>query len=113
MELYKIASSNPVGEALQEGYLQEKGDQLFAPHSAYSYEDLPTDRFAAEFGANYFNPNSDLSLGEQIEDYLNNILKATSPDKAPNYNTLPQQTPKDKPSRQNRTAQPVYTNINP
>ena len=113
LALYKIANSNPVGEALQEGYMQEKGDKFFAPHSAYSYEDLPTDRFAAEFGANHFNPHSDLSLGEQLANYLNNVLKATSPDKAPNYKDLPQQTPKNKPTRQNYTAQPVYTKENP
>ena len=37
---------------------------FFARHSAYSYEDLPSDKLGAEFGANYFNPESELSLGE-------------------------------------------------
>jgi hypothetical protein len=41
---------NPVGEAVQDGYQQEMGDKLFAKWSSYSYEDLPTDKFAADFG---------------------------------------------------------------
>ena len=39
-------------------------DRIFANHSAYSYEDLPTDKVAAVFGASYFDPNSNLTFAE-------------------------------------------------
>ena len=47
---------NPIGEAVQDGYQQEFIDQFTAKHSAYSYEDLPTDKFGADFAVNYFDP---------------------------------------------------------
>ena len=112
-ELFKIANSSPVGEAVQEGYLQESGDKIFAKHSAYSYEDLPTDKFGADFGANYFNPNSKQSFGEQLRDYLNNVLRATDPTKAPNYDIMPEVSDRQPPSRTNHTTTPVYTKQNP
>ena len=112
-ELFKIANSSPVGEAIQEGYLQERGDKIFAKHSAYSYEDLPTDKFGADFGANYFNPNSKQSFGEQLRDYLNNVLRATDPTKAPNYDIMPEVSDRQPPSRTNHTTTPVYTKQNP
>src|SRR5690606_17457813 len=73
----KQSKMNPVGEAMQDGYLQEKTDRFFAKHSAYSYEDLPSDYYGADFGANYFDPNSKLSLGEQLTNYFNSKLGAT------------------------------------
>lgn len=88
------------------------GIELWPPHSAYSYEDLPTDRFGADFGANYFDPNSKKTFSEQVQDYMNDVLKATSPQNAPNYNDLPNKYP-DKPSRTNKTANPVYIDKNP
>ncbi|KAF5061562.1 hypothetical protein DSECCO2_314130 [anaerobic digester metagenome] len=103
---------NPIGEAVQDGYWQEMSDRAFAPHSAYSYEDLPSDKFGAEFGANYFDPNSKLTFGEQLQNYLND-LGATDPKNAPNYNSLPEVEPDDKPSRTNHTTKPVYTKDNP
>jgi hypothetical protein len=112
-DLSKTANLDPVGEAVQEGYHQEMSDRFAAKYSAYSYEDLPTDKLAAEFGANYFNPKSKLTLGEQLQNYLNNNLKATDPKNAPNYSTLPTEEPKDKPSRTNHTTKPVYTTTNP
>uniref|UniRef100_UPI00387038D1 hypothetical protein n=1 Tax=Fibrobacter sp. TaxID=35828 RepID=UPI00387038D1 len=108
----KKANISPEGEALQDGYLQEFGDKIMAPHSAYSYEDLPTDRFGADFGANHFDPNSEKTFSEQVQSYLNGVLKATSPQNAPNYNDLPEKYP-DKPSRINKTSTPVYTDNNP
>lgn len=48
-------SKNPIGDAVQSGYMQEMSDKIFAPHSANSYEDLPSDKFGAEFGAKYFD----------------------------------------------------------
>jgi len=109
---YKQAGMNPAGEALQDGYYQERSDRVVAPYSAYSYEDLPSDRFGADFGANHFDPNSKLSFGEQLYNYLQG-LGATNPQNAPNYNNLPTTEPTDKPTRTNKTANPVYTKENP
>lgn len=79
---------------------------------SYSYEDLPSDKLGAEFGANYFNPESELSLGEQLYNYLQG-LGATMPEKASNYKDLPQKEPQKTPSRINKTTIPVYTKNNP
>ena len=107
---YKVAGDkNPVGEAVQAGYQQEATDKYAAKYSAYSYEDLPTDKFAADFGANYFDPNSKQTLGEQIQNYMTKVLKATTPEKAPNYNNLPTTEPKDKPTVTNETTTPLFT----
>jgi RHS repeat-associated protein len=110
--LIKQANINPVGEAVQDGYMQERTDKFAAKFSAYSYEDLPSDKFGAEFGANYFDPNSKLSFGQQLQNYLNG-LGATTPQKAPNYKSLPATEPTDKPTRTNNTTTPVYTKGNP
>ncbi len=101
---------NPIGEAVQDGYLQERFDPA---HSSYSYEDLPSDKFGADFAINYFNANSNLTLGEQVERYLKEKLEATDPKDAPNYDSLPEDDSKNAPSRTNRTTKPVYTQENP
>jgi len=102
------AGLDPVGEAVQEGYMQERFDPKY---SKYSYEDLPSDKYGADFGANYFDPNSDLNFGEQVQNYLNNILHATKPENAPNFNSLPNVQSRDKkPSRQNKSTNPVDLN---
>uniref|UniRef100_UPI0028E3DAC8 RHS repeat domain-containing protein n=1 Tax=Hoylesella shahii TaxID=228603 RepID=UPI0028E3DAC8 len=111
-EILKRSLQDPVGEAVQAGYFQEKTDEIVAKHSAYSYEDLPSDKFGAEFGANYFNPDSKLSLGEQLYNYLEG-LGATDPQNSPNYQILPSKEPNKKPSRTNRTTTPVFTKKNP
>ena len=108
----EAAKMNPVSKAIQSGYQQEMSDRIFAKHSAYSYEDLPSDRFGAEFGANYFNPNSKLSFGQQLQNYLN-TLGATDPQKTPNYSSLPETEPDEKPSRTNHSTTPVFTKENP
>ncbi len=102
--------SDPVGEAVQEGYMQEKMDQYGPTYSAYSYEDLPSDKFGADFSVNYFDPNSELTFGEQLQNYLNNVLEATSPENAPNYKNLPTKYLEkgELPSVQNRTTQPMF-----
>ncbi len=105
--LMEDASLDPEGEAIQDGYQQEAADAIWAPHSAYSYEDLPSDRFGADFGANYFNPNSKLSLGEQLTNYFYDRLDATCPQNAPNYEKLPSKEPTDKPSKTNKTTNPA------
>lgn len=101
------ACINPVNEAVQDGYLQEFSDMITAPHSAYSYEDLPSDLFGAEFAVFYFDPDSEKTFSEQIQDFLNNVLEATLPQNAPNYEDLPNDYP-DKPSKINKTTTPAY-----
>jgi hypothetical protein len=107
LQLLQQASLDPLGESLQDGFLQEFVDYFTARHSAYSYEDLPSDKYGADFGANYFNPNSDESFSEQIMHYMKGVLKATSPDKSPNYNDIPEDYP-DKPSQTNKTSKPLF-----
>ena len=109
--LYKQAIMDPVSEAIQDGYHQELTDIYAAPQSAYSYEDLPTYKIGAIFGADFFDPNSDLSFSEQLFLYLQ-TLGATDPQNAPNYNQLPSDEQKT-PSRTNKSTVPVYTNDNP
>ncbi len=99
---------NPIGEAVQDGYKQEASDAFSAKHSAYSYEDLPTDKFGAEFAVNHFDPNSDKTFGEQLNNYLTNVLEATSPENAPNFNDLPLTDSNKVPSRTNNTTSPLY-----
>lgn len=111
---YKLDGEKyPVGKALQDGLLQELSDVFFAKHSAFSYEDLCSDKFGAQFGANIFDPNSDLSFSEQLGKYLIEKLGATSIEDAPNYNTLPQtdsDTNGSYPSCQNFESHPMYLN---
>ena len=94
--------------------MQEAADVMFAPHSAYSYEDLNSDRLGADFGANYFDPNSTLTLGEQIETYMNSI-GATSPGSAPNYHRMPlndaEVLERGTPTETNRRATPSHRGV--
>jgi RHS repeat-associated protein len=108
----RMANMSPVGEAVQDGYFQEFSDKYSASNSAYSYEDLPSDKFGADFGANYFDPKSKFTLGEQLQNYLND-LGATEPKNAPNYYSLPKTDPVDSPTRKNYTTKPLFTKENP
>lgn len=111
---YKLdGENNPVGEAIQDGFYQEKSDEIVAAHSAYSYEDLPSDKFGAEFGVNYFNVNSTLTFGQQLEKYLNLVLFATSPTSAPNYFNTPIEDSRNTPTRINKTTNPMFIIENP
>jgi RHS repeat-associated protein len=103
--------SDPVGQAVQEGYFQERMDQFGATYSAYSYEDLPSDKYGADFAVNHFDPNNNLTFGEQLQNYMNNVLKATIPENAPNFEILPSEYPKkgELPSVQNHSTDPIYT----
>ncbi|WP_256560388.1 FG-GAP-like repeat-containing protein, partial [Myxococcus dinghuensis] len=84
--------------------------------SYYSYEDLPSDLYGAQFGASYFDPTSDKSLAEQVELFLNN-LGATAPDRAPNYSSIPANDKeagtaaykRGGPSAKNETTTPMET----
>jgi RHS repeat-associated protein len=101
---------DPVGEAVQLGYLQEMSDKLNAPWSAYSYEDLPSDKFGADFATNYFDPKSSMSLGEQINNYFDEVLKAVYPLSAPNYKCLPESDLQgESPTETNHSTNPLYT----
>lgn len=108
---YKCSGQeNPVETAISDGVMQETLDQYTAPHSAYSYEDLPTDAFGAYFGAIYFDPSSDASFGEQVEQFLNKVLQATESNYAPNFDALPEDDKSSStPSRTNTTTTPIYT----
>jgi hypothetical protein len=61
--------------------------------------------------AKYFDPKSKQTFGEQLENYLNKVLKATDQKNAPNYEKLPTTEP-EKPTRTNETTMPVYTKEN-
>ena len=101
-------TTKAINEAVQAGYQQERLDSIKSQHSAYSYEDLPTDRFGAIFGAKYFNPNSNLTFGEQVADYLYSELGATIPQFAPNYNELPKTDDGTHAGISNHTTQPLF-----
>jgi RHS repeat-associated protein len=120
-QLKQQGSANPVGDAMQRGYWQEATDTLpfRAPWSAYSYEDLPSDRLGAIFGAYVFDPTKQETLGEQIETFLN-LWGADSPLNAPNINNLPlndaearkaweNSSPQQQRAKQNRTTTPLHT----
>jgi len=110
LAIIKIAGQDPVGEAMQQGYAQEYMDKYGPTYSAYSYEDLPSDYFGADFAVNYFNPNSKLSFGQQLQNYFTNVLKATEPTNAPNYYSLPSEYPTkgESPSTTNHTSTPMF-----
>jgi hypothetical protein len=109
LQVSKDASMDPYNEAMQEGFIQERMDTIFAPHSAYSYEDLPSNKFGIEFALKYFNPKSNLNLADQIENYLVNVLGAILPTNAPNWKAMPARDSKNPPSQINKTTKPIYT----
>lgn len=111
-ELHRQSSISPIGESVQEGFQTERMQQLFTPHSAFSYEDLPSDTFGAWFAVQHFNPNARVTFGEQLAAYLSNVLGAVEASQAPNYSELPAEDD-GKVDRQNFTTTPVYTEANP
>jgi RHS repeat-associated protein len=72
-------------QAVSEGETQEFWDKDI---SSYSYEDLPSDWFGADFGANYFDPDSSKTLAEQVYAYLQKLIP-TEPSLAPNWSKVP------------------------
>jgi RHS repeat-associated protein len=103
-------SSDPMGDAVQAGYWQEFVDITTARHSAYSYEDLPSDWFGADFATNHFDPNSKATLSEQLQVYFTNVLKATDPKNASNYDKLPEKDSRNLPSSTNGSTKPRLYN---
>ena len=53
------------------GYAVEVAQWSQRSTSAFSYEDLPSNDAGATFGAYHYHPNSDLSLGRQVGNFLN------------------------------------------
>ncbi|MBM4185661.1 MAG: hypothetical protein FJ207_15820, partial [Gemmatimonadetes bacterium] len=94
--------------AVEEGRQQETLKD--SPSSKFSYEDLPSDYFGADFGARYFDPKSSKSLAEQAEGYLK-TLGATSPERAPNWSKMPSGDPMalPPPPERNETTKPMHT----
>jgi len=107
---YKVGGSNaPIYEAVRDGYIQELSDTIFAPHSAFSYEDLPSDLTGAVFGARYYDPESSNTFAEQLRSFLENEIGATNPESAPNYESIPDIDSKNKPSVKNTSVKPKFT----
>jgi RHS repeat-associated protein len=94
-------------EAIREGYSQERWDDA---GSKYSYEDLPSDAFGADFGAKYFDPHSKKTLAEQVDGYLQK-LKPAGGATAPNWADVPSGDPLSLPPEpaRNETTTPMYT----
>ncbi|MFW6302924.1 MAG: RHS repeat domain-containing protein [Bacteroidales bacterium] len=111
---YKLkGAKKPVNMAIKDGYYQETSDWVAAPHSAFSYEDLPSDKFGADFAANYFDADSELTFAEQLQSYLDNELGATEPENAPNFDELPKtdaSTVDSPPTEGNMTTIPLFIN---
>lgn len=78
-----------------------------ARHSAYSYEDLPSDKYGAKLGAEYFNPKSNLTFAQQLSEYLN-TLRPLDPKLAPNYGSLPDMDRGVHSGIKNKTVKPMY-----
>jgi hypothetical protein len=98
----------PVASAVKKGTYQEY--LLDAKHSAMSYEDLPSDYYGADFGANYFDPKSTKSLGQQMEEYFRLKLGATDKTAAPNWSKVPKtEDPKAPSTFINKTINPMFT----
>ena len=97
-----------VRRAMADGERQERW--LDSKGSSYSYEDLPSDYFGADFGANVFDPHSDKTLAEQVDAYLQR-LTPTEPKNAPNWSTVPSGevmvTQPEIP--RNKTTSPMFT----
>ena len=68
---------------------QYESDKPTINRSGFSYEDLPSNAAGAKFGAHVYDPNSGVSVGQQIADWINNEAQAMEPEQAPNYNLLP------------------------
>ncbi len=73
--------------AMADGIGQEFLDR---PQSSFSSEDLPSDARGIDFALNHFNPRSNLTLSQQVQNYLVNVLGARRREQAPNWNRLPE-----------------------
>ena len=72
------------------GYAVELDQFLSDSPSGFSHEDLPSNAAGASFGTFDYDPGSELTLGEQIRDWLNKEARAIDdPRKAPYFDLLP------------------------
>jgi RHS repeat-associated protein len=104
--------TNPLGEAVQDGYHQEFYDQFRDSWSAYSYEDLPSDLLGAMFGSDFFDPTSSESLADQLQAFFAG-LHPMAPTSAPNYSQIPQKDSKNPPIARNKTTNGMFTLLPP
>jgi hypothetical protein len=101
--------TNPVGSAVQDGYHQELMDWFRDSWSADSYEDLPSDLLGAEFGAEFFDPTSSLSLADQMQEFFFMFLRPLPPGSAPNYQAMPLRDSHNPPMARNHSTNPMFT----
>ena len=111
----KQESSSKTGDSIVDDIVREsivmELTQMFKDFdSMFSYEDLPSNKFGAEFGAKHFDPNSSLTLGEQIEDFLN-TLDPAMPSEAPNWNDVPARYLDSNKAEKNYSTTPKHTTI--
>ena len=103
-----------VNSTVTDSIIMETIQMLGGHGSGFSYEDLPSNKFGAEFSAKHFDPNSSKTLGEQMEDFLND-LDPVKPSEAPNWNDVPATTDdltKDgRKTEKNYTTTPMHTTI--
>jgi hypothetical protein len=95
-------------DAMNEAHMQEQ--HLDSKASSYSYEDIPSDWYGADFAARVFDPNSTKTLSEQVEAYIQ-TLQPVKPWEAPNWATVPEGTPNEvvPPQPKNYTTTPMFT----
>lgn len=104
-----MGEREPFAGAMRLGRLQELGDKS---NSSFSYEDLPSDAAGAYFGAYVFDPKSSATLGQQVEQFLNQ-LGAVEPQDAPNWDWMPQTeesaAAQGRPTVRNYSPTPLFT----
>jgi hypothetical protein len=69
---------------------------------------LPSDRLGAIFGAQFFDPNSPLTLAEQMQAFFA-YLAPMSPEMAPNWAEVPDVATRNDPTHRNYTTDPMFT----
>ncbi|ACA31417.1 hypothetical protein [Histophilus somni] len=69
---------------------------------------FPTEASSISFYAHIYENHYGYSLGEQVNSYLTNRLKATLPSNAPNYNTLPEQEQGKHSGTFNYSTSPIF-----
>ncbi|AGH38090.1 Hemagglutinin/hemolysin-related protein [Bibersteinia trehalosi USDA-ARS-USMARC-188] len=105
----RVIENTAINRAVAHGYVQEISDMVISKHSAFEYEDLVSDKQGAIFGAKYFDPKSNLNLGQQVKLYFEKELKAAQPKKAPNYHQLPAKDTGKHSGIKNYTTSPLFT----
>jgi filamentous hemagglutinin len=105
----RVIENSSINRAITLGYVQEISDLIGAKHSAFEYEDLVSDKQGAIFGAKFFDPKSNLNLGQQVKLYFEKELKTAQPKSAPNYHQLPTKDLGKHSGYKNYTTSPLFT----